>query len=137
MKKEILSNKSITNKLIVYEITGFIVVIISDWIVALFDPPYNKFKPAFSLVVIKETALETVIHLILCIIVVYWTMKLIKKLKYLEGFMVICANCKRIRIDENWVQIEKIISDNSNLMLSHGICDDCSEKLYGDIINHK
>lgn len=49
----------------------------------------------------------------------------------LGTFLPICASCKRIR-EENgsWTQIEKYISDHSDTEFSHGICQDCSKKLY-------
>jgi hypothetical protein len=114
---------------------GFIFVIISDWIVAVFDPPYYLFNTNYKLIDIQETIFETVVHIILCIIVVYWTSKLMKKIRTLEGFMVICASCKRIQIDGRWVEVENVISDNSDLQFSHGICEECAKKLYGDRIS--
>ena len=46
-------------------------------------------------------------------------------------FLPICASCKRIREKNgSWTQIEKYISDHSDTEFSHGICQDCSKKLY-------
>jgi CRP-like cAMP-binding protein len=49
----------------------------------------------------------------------------------LGTFLPICANCKSIR-DKNgsWTQIERYISDHSDTEFSHGICPECSKKLY-------
>jgi hypothetical protein len=134
MNKSFLTKKTIGTTLIAYEIIGFIFVIISDWIVMLFDPPYFQFNTSFRTVEIHETIFETFIHIILCLVVVYWTMKLIKKIRYLEGFMIICASCKHVKVKDDWIQIEKVISDNSNLQFSHGICPDCAKKLYGEFL---
>ena len=51
--------------------------------------------------------------------------------KVLSGFLPICAACKKIRDDTGyWRQIEEYISKHSNALFSHGICPDCSKKLY-------
>ena len=48
------------------------------------------------------------------------------------GFIPICSNCKKIR-DENgcWSSIDHYIMDYTEHELSHGICPECSEMLYG------
>ena len=51
--------------------------------------------------------------------------------KTLSGFLPICANCKKIRDDRGyWNAIEEYISQRSEAQFSHGICDECLEKLY-------
>ncbi|MCG2726827.1 MAG: hypothetical protein L6420_11365 [Elusimicrobia bacterium] len=44
----------------------------------------------------------------------------------------ICSNCKKIkRSQSSWQDIEEYIKDNlANVCFSHGICPDCSNKLY-------
>jgi diguanylate cyclase len=52
--------------------------------------------------------------------------------KTLKGLIPICCNCKKVRDDQGyWNQIEMYIADNSEADLTHGICPDCFEKLYG------
>ena len=59
------------------------------------------------------------------------TLKLKKKVKSLEGFLPICASCKKIRNEKGeYEQIEKYVSEHSDAMFSHGICPDCAQKLY-------
>ncbi len=55
----------------------------------------------------------------------------IAKIKTLSGLLPICANCKKIRDDKGyWNQIENYIRDRSEAEFSHGICPECSKKLY-------
>lgn len=55
------------------------------------------------------------------------------KIKTLRGLLPICAACKRIRDDQGyWNQIEAFIRDHSEAEFSHGICPDCSRRLYPD-----
>jgi len=49
----------------------------------------------------------------------------------LGSFLPICANCKKIREDDDsWTPIEEYIHDHSETEFSHGICPECAKKLY-------
>ena len=64
--------------------------------------------------------------------------RLYKRVRILEGFISICANCKKIKNTENqWEQIEKYITQHSLAQFSHGICPDCAKLLYPDLYNDK
>lgn len=53
------------------------------------------------------------------------------KVRKLSGLLPICASCKKIRDDKGyWNQIEAYIRDHSEADFSHGICPECSRKLY-------
>jgi CRP-like cAMP-binding protein len=53
-------------------------------------------------------------------------------IKTIGGFIPICSNCKKIR-DENgcWSPIDRYIMEYTEHELSHGICPECNEMLYG------
>jgi diguanylate cyclase (GGDEF)-like protein len=47
--------------------------------------------------------------------------------KALKGFIPICASCKKVRNDDGyWKQLEQFITENSDAMISHGLCPDCA-----------
>ena len=53
------------------------------------------------------------------------------KVRQLSGLLPICASCKKIRDDKGyWNQIEEYIRHRSEAEFSHGICPQCSQKLY-------
>jgi AmiR/NasT family two-component response regulator len=53
------------------------------------------------------------------------------KVKTLHGLLPICSNCKKIRDDQGyWQQIEMYIRNHSDAEFSHGICPECTIKLY-------
>lgn len=57
--------------------------------------------------------------------------KSLTKVRQLSGLLPICASCKKIRDDKGyWNQIEAYIRDHSEAEFSHGLCPECSEKLY-------
>ncbi len=60
--------------------------------------------------------------------------KALEQVKLLSGFLPICSSCKKIRDDRGyWSQIESYISNHSEAEFSHGICPDCSKRLYPDL----
>ncbi|MFO7605022.1 MAG: hypothetical protein R6W72_01790 [Desulfurivibrionaceae bacterium] len=59
----------------------------------------------------------------------------LQKIRVLESYLSICANCKKIRIPdsdsrnkESWQPIESYITEKTQTIFSHGICPDCLEK---------
>lgn len=60
------------------------------------------------------------------------------KIKKLSGLLPICASCKKIRDDKGyWNQIESYLSKHSEAEFTHGICPECSKKIYSDYLKKK
>jgi len=60
--------------------------------------------------------------------------KMYKEIKILQGFLLICASCKKIKDKKgNWNQLEEYLSEHSEAKMSHGICPDCAARLYPEL----
>lgn len=58
------------------------------------------------------------------------------QLKVLRGILPICASCSRIRDQRgDWSKLETYVQEHSHAQFSHGICPQCSQKLYGDFLS--
>ncbi len=56
------------------------------------------------------------------------------EVKQLSGMLPICSSCKKIRNDDGyWEQIEGYIEKHSDAEFSHGICPECTQKLYPEL----
>ncbi len=56
------------------------------------------------------------------------------KVKALSGMLPICSSCKKVRDDKGyWNQIELYIQDHSEAEFTHGICPECTKKLYFEL----
>ncbi|MGD9641423.1 MAG: GAF domain-containing protein [Elusimicrobiales bacterium] len=56
----------------------------------------------------------------------------LKEVRTLQGLIPICANCKKIRDDKGfWQKVEVYLEGHSNARFTHGLCEDCIQKLYG------
>ncbi len=52
----------------------------------------------------------------------------------LGGILPICANCKKIRDDQQfWQQIESYFNTELNIFFSHSICPSCARELYPEV----
>lgn len=80
-----------------------------------------------------EVFIEICIFVIVVLIEILVMRKLFKRIKILEGFISVCANCKKIRVGYNWKQMEAYITEHSLVKFSHSICPECIQKLYPEI----
>ncbi len=62
----------------------------------------------------------------------------LNQVKELRGLLPICASCKKIRNDTGyWEQIEEFVSRHSRAEFTHGICPECTQRLYPRLFDGK
>jgi hypothetical protein len=76
-----------------------------------------------------EAALETFIALLVWVSVHLVTRKIVKRLRYLEEFLRVCAWCHKIGHGSEWLPIDEYFRRQLATRTSHGICPDCARKL--------
>ena len=55
----------------------------------------------------------------------------LNEVQLLKGLLHICANCKRIKDEEEqWQVLEVYLQAHSEAKFTHGLCPDCLRKLY-------
>lgn len=129
MKKS--GNKTILNRILLYEYIGFMVILIIIWLDEIIDVPHLLFRAPATLVNWQEALFETFIISFIGFLTIFYTKKLIKRLVFLEGMLQLCASCKKIRTDNGtWKQMEIYLKNHSDVSFSHGICPDCAKELY-------
>jgi CheY-like chemotaxis protein len=93
--------------------------------------PYdiNELRSTIEIALVKHDAARTQAVLIAQL------KKALKEIKTLSGLLPICASCKRIRDveDNSWQQVEDYIASHSKASFTHGICPDCTNRLYPDL----
>ena len=56
----------------------------------------------------------------------------IAQVRTLSGLLPMCTKCKKVRDDSGyWNQLETYISQHTDAHISHGLCPECMEKIYG------
>jgi hypothetical protein len=112
------------SRLVWYQGLGFAVIIVISWLNELIGLPGLLFGggPPYSW---KESALETGVVLTVAIPTLLVTSRLSRRLYRLEGFLRLCAWCRRIELDGRWVPVEEFVAHRLDMATSHGICPDC------------
>ena len=106
----------------------------------IIDIPHHVFNDAPTLYSQRygEIIIELVIFFIVVTIQILLFIKLYRRIRVLEGFIPICASCKKIRnTEDQWEQMEKYIAQHSLAKFSHSICPDCVKQLYPDFYKPK
>jgi len=119
-------------KILVYEAMGFCILIFFIWIDEIADIPYLLFKAQKTPVNFAESITESVIVLILATITILVTRNLLRRIKYLEGFIRMCSMCNKV-YDKNraqWVELKDYLNRNYELEFTHGFCPECMKKIH-------
>jgi len=111
---------------------GFVIIITLLWVDEIFDLPYRLLGDGPTPINYREALLETLMVLCVMVLFAFISFRLGKHIKYLEGLTVICANCKKIRIQNEWIPIVVWLSGRTDIKFSHGVCEECLKKLYPD-----
>jgi hypothetical protein len=106
----------------------------------IIDIPHYVFHDAPTLYSQRsgEIMIELSIFFIVMVIQIMMLKNLYKRIRLLEGFIPICASCKKIKnTEDQWEQIEQYITQHSLAQFSHSICPDCARKLYPELYDDK
>lgn len=109
---------------------GFLIIIALLWIDEIFDLPYLLMGDMPTPINYKEASLESAFVLCILTLFVWISFRLERHIKYLEGLTVICANCKKIRVQNEWIPIEEWLRQKTDISFSHGVCMQCLKALY-------
>jgi CheY-like chemotaxis protein len=64
--------------------------------------------------------------------------KKVKEIKTLRGLIPFCAWCRKIRNEKGfWLQVEEYLQEHTNAAFTHGICMECSAKVFAEFEERK
>ena len=118
----------LTGRIITYELIGFVLVIFCIWLNEILDIPHYLLGAKPTPINYMESLIESIVTIILCGLVVFFTYKLLRRIKLLEGFLPVCSWCKKMRINDHWEDMEVYISDHSEADFTHTVCPECRKK---------
>lgn len=107
---------------------GFLAIIVLSWANELSDLSHIisgvRYIPNW-----RESALETPIVLLVAIPVMIFTRRIVSRLYYLEGFLRVCAWCKKLEHNGEWIPMEEFFASKFQTKTSHGMCLACMHEL--------
>jgi hypothetical protein len=121
-----MTTRTHVSRILWYEAAGFVAIIALSWVNELSSLPYwaggIELIPNW-----QESILETLIVLMVASVVMLVTARLVSRLYYLEGYLRVCAWCKNIEHDGDWIPIDQFFERRFETDTSHGMCPACSE----------
>lgn len=75
----------------------------------------------------REAAMETLVVVVAWAVMQLISRRLVRRLRYLEEFLRVCAWCRKIHLEDRWVPLEEYAAKGLGATTTHGICPACAE----------
>lgn len=109
------------------EVIGFGLIIALSWAEELADLPRlllgGEHQSHW-----RESIIETCTVVVVAIPVFMLTRRILARLLYLEEFLRVCAWCRKLNHNDEWVPVEEYFQRGFNKQTTHGICPECLDK---------
>jgi hypothetical protein len=117
--------KEVRPKVLLYQSLGFLSIIGLSWLdesLGLSNLVFGEhpFIPKFH-----ASILAMLFILAVWLLVTASTRRMLERVKYLEGFLKVCAWCRRIDHKGQWMPLEDFMQEGFDTPTSHGICETC------------
>ena len=120
-----MENKSRLIRIVMYQNLGFLAIIVLCYLDELLKLPSLIFSDHPFDFVYRRSMLEMLLFLAVWLLVSGSTRRLLKRIRHLEGFMRVCARCRRIDCKGEWMQLERFMEQGFDTPTTHGICPEC------------
>ncbi|HEY4414073.1 MAG TPA: hypothetical protein VGO57_00075 [Verrucomicrobiae bacterium] len=117
------------------EAFGFSIIILLSWFTEIVHIPHLVFGQDF-VPNWQRAVLRTAIILLVWAWVHAATARLLKRLHHLEQFLQVCAWCRKVCHEEQWLTMEKYFDSKFSTPTSHGMCPDCAKRLESEEHTH-
>jgi hypothetical protein len=119
-----MSAQTHVSRILLYEVIGFLMIIALSWINELTNLP-RLVGGVHYVSNWRESALESLIVSLAAIPVMILTKRLVSRLYHLEGFLRVCAWCKKLAHNGEWIPLEEFFERKFETETSHGMCPAC------------
>ncbi len=107
------------------ELIGFAAILAVIWLDEYLDVPFRYFGALKTPPRPSEYWFETICVLVLATAVVSATLWVFRRLRFLEHFIRVCAWCRKVEVDGEWVSFEQYMRRQHDVKSTHGICPEC------------
>lgn len=107
------------------ELVGFGAVIAVEWLDEYVDVPFRYLGALKTPARPQEFWFEALTVLVVAISVVVATLWVFRRLHMLEGFIQVCAWCRKVNLGDEWISFEQYLKRAHDVKSSHSICPDC------------
>ena len=125
------------SKVMLYQSAGFLAIIALTWLDELIALPSLIFGESSLILNFRASALKMLLVLTVWFLVATATRRILAHVRYLEGFMRICAWCHYIDFKGRWVSMEDFLQQGFDTPTTHGICPICLAKQRAAVLKAK
>jgi hypothetical protein len=115
-----------------YECFGFGLILSLSWLNQLVDLPHLLVGGEAHASKWRDSAMETMLILLIWAFVISLTKRLVARLHYLEGLLRVCAWCRKVGHDGKWMRLEDYFAEGLHIRTTHGVCPECLKRLEED-----
>jgi hypothetical protein len=115
-------------RVIYVEVAAFTVIICVSWGNELFNVASFLFGGNYSSNW-REALFESCVTTLVAIPTILMTWMIVRRLRYLEEFLKVCAWCRKVGVNDQWYSMEEYFKTQHNTKTTHGLCPTCSEKM--------
>jgi hypothetical protein len=123
-----MKKNSPMTRIIVFQNLGFLVILLICYLDDLLKLPALVFSRHPFAFLFRRTTLEFLLVLAVWFLVSSSTRRILEHVQYLEKFMRVCAWCRRIHFQGEWMPLEKFMRQGFDTPTTHGICTECLQK---------
>ena len=120
-----MEQKALLSRVTLYQSVGFLAIMALTWLNELIALPSLVFGNQSFIFNFRESALKMLLILAVWLLVNGSTRRLLARVRYLEGFMRICAWCHHIHFKDQWITMEDFLQQGFDTPTTHGICPIC------------
>lgn len=120
-----MEKSSPLSKVILYQSAGFIAIIALTWLDELIALPSLIFSDQAIISDFRGSSLKMLLVLGVWFLVAVSTRRILAHVRYLEGFMRVCAWCHHIDFKSRWISMEDFLQQGFDTPTTHGICPIC------------
>jgi hypothetical protein len=113
-------------------VAGFIGLIVIFALDSYWDLPARSFGTFLAPIRPYEFSIKVVAALGLFITVLGVLREAILRIKRLSHMLTMCAWCRRVSVDGEWISIDQFLQQRKNTSSSVGLCPDCYSKSTSD-----
>jgi len=107
------------------ELIGFGAVIAMIWLDEYVDLPFRFLGAVKTPARPQEFWFEGLGVLFVATAVIVATLWIFRRLRRLEGFIEVCAWCRKINLGDDWISFEQYLKREHDVQSSHSICPEC------------
>lgn len=77
----------------------------------------------------RDATLQTALLVVVWAVVLLVSRRVTAHLLYLKGFLRVCAWCRRVSYQDQWLRLEEYFEKGFHVGTTHGMCPQCVQKM--------